>query len=332
MSSGWASRGLRSRSQPWGLSESSLEVDEDRAPRVGGQAERVGVGHDVGDHRARGRRVDDDLERVAGVAPRLAAVRSPDPVAAAPHVDPPVAEQQRDGLGGRRPQAQARLAVAPRRPEVDVRSGRIDVVEHAGDLHAGDGEQRAGRVVGGDGELAAQQRAGAPARLRRQRERAVGGEVREVGPDVGRQAGGIAGQRERRPADDLAVLHGHAAVGRGVQPVGGAVGAIPGDQPAPEPVRAALRADGARDVVADHVRRVVIGEGDGAAGRRDRDVGASRRATGAVVLVPGAVDGDLVGIRARRHDEGAAVQRPSADPRQLGGRTFRLPVAGAAEL
>ena len=156
--------------------------------------------------------------------------------------------------------------------------------------------------------------------------------MREVGPDVGRQPGRIGGERERRAADDHAVLDRHAAVGRGVQPVGGAVAAVPGDHPAPDPVRAALGADRAGDVVGDHVGRVVIGEGDRAAGRGERDVGAVPRAAGAVVLVPGAVDRDLVLVRARRHGERAAVERPPPIRRQPGRRALRLPVAGAAEL
>ena len=76
-------------------------------------------------------------------------------------------------------------------------------------------------------------------------------------------------------------------------------------------------ASGRGSVVGDHVRGVVVGEGDRPAGRGERDVRAAGRAAGAVVLVPGVVERDLVLVGAGRHverrpEDAGRVRRPAA--------------------
>ena len=61
-----------------------------------------------------------------------------------------------------------------------MRRARVDVVEHAGDLHAGGVDQLAAGVVGGHDELAGEQLARGALPGRGQLERVEGGQVREV--------------------------------------------------------------------------------------------------------------------------------------------------------
>ncbi len=131
-----------------------VEVDDDRARRVRGEGDRVRVGHGVRLDGARGRCVD--LER-----PAVLAVRVDDVVADRPRAVGLV-ERRRDhrGLAGRpgrphferdvarggRPQAQGRLVARPVDAEGHGCHGvGVEVVEHSGQLHAGEG----GELVAG---------------------------------------------------------------------------------------------------------------------------------------------------------------------------------------
>ena len=158
--------------------------------------------------------------------------------------------------------------------------------------------------------------------------RVEGGQVREVARHrrVGRgECVGVAGDR---PVDDL-----QPALGRHVQPVARGVRRIPREQPAAQPVRGTHSAQDHRGIVADHVSRMVVRERERAARRLERDVRAARRPARAVVLVPRAVQRDLVLERPGRHHEAAAEQTGRARDRlQPRLRALRLPVARAAQL
>ena len=261
-------RGLAQRAPAGGRERRVVEVDEHGALGVRGERERVRVGDDVGDDLVHARRVDLHPVGVRGVAPRALAPRRPGAVAGAAHGDAPVAEQEVDVLRGRRPHREPRPAAAPRRAQVAVGGAvAVELVEHAGQLDAGGGEDLAVVAVRGHDELAGEQRAGAPLRAARDVERAVGGQVRELRAQAGAEAGGGEPERERL-ACDLAVLERERA-GRGDVEAERrrAVGDVPGDHAAPQPMGALLAAGLLRRVVGDHVRGVVVGEGDRVADR-----------------------------------------------------------------
>ena len=210
-----------------------------------------------------------------------------------------------------------------------MRRARVEIVEDAGDLHAGRADELARGVVGGHDQLAGEQLARRAPACVGQLERVERREVREVAGHRGVDGG----QRVRLAADDRAVLQLEPARGRGVQPVGRGFRRVPSEQPAAQPVRGLLPAEERRRAVADHVGGVVIGEGQLSAGRVERDVGAAGRSAGPVVLVPRVVERHLVLERPGRH-----VERPAEHARRAGDRlqprlhALRLPVARAAEL
>ena len=245
-----------------------VEVDEQRAARVEAEPERVRVGDHVGDHLVR--HVDGHRVGVRRVLPRRPALDPPDAVAPAAHGEPALAEDELDVLGRRRPDRELRRAAVPGRPEPRVRRARVEVVEHAGDLHAREADELAAGVVGGDDELAGEQLAGGANARRGQLEGVEGGQVREVARH--RRAGRRQGVRVAgdRPVDDL-----QPALGRHVQPVARGVRRIPREQPAAQPVRGTHSAQDHRGIVADHVGRMVVGEGD--AGRPAPRAGCSSR-------------------------------------------------------
>ncbi len=187
--------GQRRLAQPvpaLGLQGGPVQVDEHGARGVRGEAQRVRVGHHVGDHLVECRHVDGDLVGVAGVAPAAVAPRVPDAVAVAGHRDPALrgrarrVEQQGDVPRGRRPQRQRRPAVVPERSQARRSGAGVEVVEHAGDLHPGGVGQPPVRVVGGHRELAGEQ----PAQL-------AGRDVRQPQRLVGRRGAGTAGRGRR---------------------------------------------------------------------------------------------------------------------------------------
>ena len=123
------------------------QVDRDRALGVQRQRDRVGVRDGVRLDRSGGRRVDDDLPEVlvtlevalardrpgsgCGIPCRLVALRFAGCGS--------IPGQQRRGLGGRSPEAERGLVALPADAELHVGQGRgVEVVEHAGDLHAGE--------------------------------------------------------------------------------------------------------------------------------------------------------------------------------------------------
>ncbi len=245
------------------------QVDQDGAPGVRGQRQRVRVGHHVGHDLVERRHVDLHLVGVGRVAPGAAALRAPDAVVAAPHRDaalePVERDQQADVLRGRRPHGEPGPAPAEGRAEPRVGGIGVELVEHAGDLHPGRPHERALGVVGGHHELAGEQLAGAPAGGAVDPQRLVGGQVRVLLAHPRGQPRGVELERERRAAGDRPVLGGQPAVRRPVQPVAepvAIVGQVPRDHARAQPVRPALGADRPRQVVGDHVRGVVIGEGD----------------------------------------------------------------------
>ena len=131
-----------------------------------------------------------------------------------------VADEQVDVLGRRRPQRQ--LAACRRchvTPSVASDGVAVDVVEDAGDLHAGRVDQPAEVVVGGDGELPGEQLVHAAAGVvARQPQRVVRGQVRPLLAHVGRQPVRVERQRERRAAEDRLLVDGQPAGRGGVQP------------------------------------------------------------------------------------------------------------------
>ena len=117
----------------------------------------------------------------------------------------------------------------PRRAQLGARSARVEVVEHARDLHAGGVDQFAGGGVGADDQLTCEELARGHGEL----ERVVLRKVREVGGHrltAGRQ-------RERFAAHDLAVLDLEPARGGHVQPIARGGRRVPREQAAPQPVR-----------------------------------------------------------------------------------------------
>ena len=154
--------------------------------------------------------------------------------------------------------------------------GRVELVEHARDLHAGAADEPAVRVVRGHDQLAGQQLADASLRCgaaRRTRRRTRGAGTSPRGPASSPPASASAGTDV---AGDLRRRRLEPALRRHVQPVRRrAGGRLPRDdvgrsQWAPRSLPGFFGR-----VVGDHVRRVVVGEGDGAAGRGA--AGCSRR-------------------------------------------------------
>ena len=86
-------------------------------------------------------------------------------------------------------------------------------------------------------------------------------------------------------------------------------------------------------VVGDPVRPAVVEERDRGGGRQlDHDVGPVPHGAGAVVLVPGAVEGGLVLPGAGGQGEARLPHAVVGAGGELGGGTVGLPVAGAAQL
>ena len=324
-----AGRGRLAQPVPAGRRERPVgEVGDDRAGRVGGQRHRVRVGDDVGLHPAGRRGEHPHLVRVGGALPRPRAADLPDAVAVPAHREPRRADQQVHRLRGRRPDGEPRRAVPPGDAEVAAGGAAVDVVEHAGDLHAGRVDQRARGVEGRHRDLAREELRD---RGRRgQRERRVRRQVREVRGHADGRGRQVV---DRRGPDHRTVLHGHPAVRRVVEPVARRRRRLPGEQSPPEPVRGPLGAQGPGQVVGDPVGRVVVGERDLPARRGQRDVGAARRPARPVVLVPRPVERDLVLVPAGRHVERAAEDagRPG-DRQEPGLDTRRLPVLRATQL
>ena len=323
----------------------AVEVDEQAALGVRGQAHAVGVGDPVVLHRAGLGHVDLDLVEVVPVLP--AAVARDRPHARRRPAEGDGAQRRgvaaaccedvhRHAARGGGPQGQGRGTPAPGRAEPAPAGPGIDLVDDAGGLDAGGGDERTSHVERRDDELALEQPSHRAGRQPRQAQRIEGRQVGELPAQAARQAVGVERQRQRGPADHLPAGEGHPAVGRRVEPDGarlGVVAQVPCENPLREPVRTCFGAEGTRRVVSDHVGRVVVGERHRATRRPQRDVGPAGRSTGTVVLVPAAVQRHLVRKGAHGHVERGPPElgRP-VDRRQPGLRALRLPVAGAAEL
>ena len=144
-----------------------VQVDELAVRGVGGEGHRVRVGHRRGDHLLRRRLPRPHLVPVVLAGPgrgRRAPTRrrcgrrgASAPSSARRWASRTAAARTR--AGGRRPDREAsasgRANVGPRVASV---ARRVHVVEHAGDLHAGRGEQRALGVALGHQQLPAQRR------------------------------------------------------------------------------------------------------------------------------------------------------------------------------
>ena len=179
-----------------------VEVGQHRALGVGGQGDRVRVGHPVHHHSSGGGRVDRDLEQVAGVAPAGQPSNAPHPVGVPPHRDPPLrrgtgrVQQQRDALRGGSPHRQRRPAPTPGRAEAALLRPAVDVVQDAGQLDSGRGHQPAVRVERRDGDLTGQDRLNTAPHTGRHSKHLIGGQVRELPSHRGRQPRGDQLQRE----------------------------------------------------------------------------------------------------------------------------------------
>src|SRR5690606_7003609 len=136
---------------------------------------------------------------------------------------------QGDVARGGRPDGQRRPAVAEHRPEVRLGgAGGVEVVEHAGELHAGGGEHGSGGGALGGDDLAAQGRAH-PVPVARVD--GPGGAVLQV-REAGLLGVGEGRPRQAQPAGvagaERAVLDRDGAGGRGEElGGGGGVGAVP---------------------------------------------------------------------------------------------------------
>ena len=146
--------------------------------------------------------------------------------------------------------------------------------------------------------------------------------------------------RPRSPMGDLHLVGpaGQVLGGEGVDPV--AVGVLhPGAHAPGHPVlgaaergvhRAGEGEEGALGAVLHDVRDRVVPEGERPAVVGVGDVVAAGHTACAVVLVPAAADGDLEGVVAGGHVEGAGVLAGVGVQVQLGGGAVGLPVARAA--
>ena len=151
---------------PAGASAGVVQVDELAVRGVRGEGHRVRVGHRRGDHLLRRRLPRPHLVPVVlagpargrraptrrrcgrrGASARSSARRWASRTAAAPRVRAVGAQS-----------ASARRPARERRPEGGVGGPRVHVVEHAGDLHAGRGEQGTLRVALGHQHLPPQRR------------------------------------------------------------------------------------------------------------------------------------------------------------------------------
>ena len=140
------------------------EIDELAADRVGRQRHAVRVGDLVRDDRLDTRRVHRHRVGVVAAHPVRIAGRRPDSgrrvalhrYQAVGSARRAVVELERDGSCGRCPYLQARPATLPRRPEPLSGGATIDVIEHTGDLHTGQGEQATLLVTRAGGQGRAQ--------------------------------------------------------------------------------------------------------------------------------------------------------------------------------
>ena len=180
-----------------------IEVDEDGARGVQCQAQRVGVGHVVGDHLVKGAHVDVDGPQVLGVLPRGLAGDRPrtviGPRGVGNHgVARPVGGPALEGdvLGRGRPHAQRRLPGIPDGAEVRVLHGlAVEGVEHGSDLH-GRGRPQGFPVGGADHHLTGQDVGRLRSIRRRECQRHVALQVGVLGQQVpGQVTAKCQGQR-----------------------------------------------------------------------------------------------------------------------------------------
>ena len=331
-----------------GLELRGREVHDLAPPAVAGEADRVGVGHEVVLH-AHGRaRPDLDLVEVELPGPPGLARRAPDAGGGIDvHRDHRVrrrrargAEQvQLDRPRSGRPQPQGGDAGRQRHAQPAVVGEEL--VQDAWDLHAGGVHRRASGIERGDGELALEggghlrQPAGGHV------EGGVGRQVREGGLLVGGEAGRIVDEGDGHAARHAIRAQGERARGRVVEadvPVRPESGGVPGHGVGRDPMGAGagqvaagsgVRADGER------VGAGIVGEHDLRAGRRHRkgDVGPVADAARAVVLVPALADrylGFVVagGQRARAE----AVEAVAVRVLEPGPQASWIPVPRASEL
>ena len=327
-----------------------VEVDEHRVGGVQGEAHRVGVGHHVAGHRVERRDEHLHVELVGAVDPTGLAGDGPDARGTARHVDPGGltraggigVQQQADVLGGGCPELQRRRAVGEGHAElVGACGGRVQVVEHARDLQAGEDLGQVA-VVLHDGEVALEGLLdGRAVRVERQLEEAA--QVRPVEQVVGGEAGRVEGEvsdLDGAVAGDRAVDEAQPAVGGGPE-FPGAGGAVPrhevggpGDGALVDPVPEQLPGAGQRRVLHGDLQQVgvdVVGEHYGLVGGRGELVVVTvERAADAVVLAPRQAVGDLDLVAARGQLVGGPGVGAVPVGEHEGDEALRLPVARAA--
>ena len=224
------------------------EVDDLAPGAVHRQAPAVRIGHPVRLDQAGGRNVDLDLVQVVHPLPGGLARRAPDAV--------PFGHRHGAGRRRRRRVGEEEQAHAPRggRPDMESRhAGRPghaefavmveEVIEHAGDLQAGGVLDPAVGAGHRHGQLPLEQLGSAGGIGRRETERRHPLQVGEVGQHVGRQAGGVPGQRKRLAAGQAVDRRLESPLRGEMESEGGVLGrpAGPGDQVAAHPVGPPLR-------------------------------------------------------------------------------------------
>nr|GEU28482.1 hypothetical protein [Tanacetum cinerariifolium] len=248
-----------------------IQVGDVAAPRIGGEADRIRIGDQVAHQACRGR---DHIHHVLVVAAREFALQLRGPDAGGG-----VARHGRDG--GRF--CSAAFVGAHRHAQVRrlLRAG-VQVVQRAGQLHAGGVQHRAVRRFAHQQHLAGEQTGNARGVRRRHRQQGTGADELEALGQRGGHRGSGRRQRQR------AIGAGHATAWRCAQLRGGGViefedarggrigrSARPLDQPAIEPVRAGVR--GGRCLQDGGERTVAVGNDGGGRGRGGSGTRAGKR-------------------------------------------------------
>ncbi len=210
------------------------QVHDQAVDGIRGEGGGVGVGDEVADHLAGARGPDGHVVAVGLAGPGAFAAHRPDAggVVAA-HGDRAAVEFEGDLLGGGGPDGEGGAAVLEDGAEGG--GGRVQVVEDAGELDAGGGEDRAVRGAGARDELAAQGLADPVAVARVDGVGAVRGEVRELLLLGGGELG-LAQPQPVGAAGQGAVLGLDGAVAGGEELHGGGCGGgVPGKGVAVDP-------------------------------------------------------------------------------------------------
>lgn len=240
--------GLAQRGPARGGEPGVGEVDDEAAGGVGGQGGGVRVGDRVGDGPAGVRRPDGDQVAVRLPGPGPVAPHAPHPARpVAVHRDAPAGQFEGDRAGGGRPDGEGGAAGVEHRSQGGPSgAGAVEVVEDAGELHAG-GARPLGGALGGD--QAPAQGGGGQGPVA-----GVDGEGRVAG-QVG--VGGALGGGEGAGGEADAAGGASGAVGRvaELQLCGDGLGALPDHGGAVDPLGLGLGPAAGRGRLGPGVRR-----------------------------------------------------------------------------